>query len=220
VMLDQTHDPVADFINAVGADVIEFAGSRSFEQFKLETERLNALETYPNLLRRAERIGYRINKVVYRGYEAGQKLQAMHDEAIEARTRLKLEAETEVQAQTLADLRLEREAQRAARQREMERDQAEHRLGLARSAHEQKLHRLQASREKRLEYGRLRNQMRLEHVREVHRERAGFLQAMQALEVDLTRYLVARFQHPDRVIRVEGERIAGLHVHDRDGDKQ
>jgi hypothetical protein len=220
VMLDQTHDPIADFINAVGADVIDFAGTRSFEQFKLETERLNALETYANLVRRAERIGYRINKVVYRGYEAGRKLQAMHDEAIEARTRLKLEAETEAQAQTLADLRLEREVRRAARPREMEREQAEHRLGLARSEHEQKLHRLQTSREKRLEYARLRGQMRLEHLREAHRERAGFLQAMQAMEVDLTRYLVARFQHPDRVIRVEGERIAGLHVHDRDGESQ
>jgi len=60
--------------------------------------------------------------------------------------------------------------------------------------------------------------MRLEQVREAHRERAGFLQAMQALEVDLTRYLVARFRHPDRVIRVEGEPIAGLHVHDRNGE--
>ena len=84
-MLDQTHDPVADFINAVGADVIDFTAGLSFEMFKKQTDKLNAIDTYQNLKRRAERIGYRVNKVVYRGYEAGTKLQAMHDDAIEAR---------------------------------------------------------------------------------------------------------------------------------------
>ncbi len=58
---------------------------------------MNQLETYPQLLQRAEKIGYRISKVVYRGYYASDKLQAMHDNAIECRTRLRLEAETERQ---------------------------------------------------------------------------------------------------------------------------
>jgi len=73
-MLDQTHDPVADFINAVSADVIDFAATLTFEQFKEQTERLNELETYPQLVARSERIGYRINKVVYRGYHASALL--------------------------------------------------------------------------------------------------------------------------------------------------
>ena len=109
-MLDQTHDPVADFVNAVSADVIDYVGRRTFEEFKQQTEKLNDLSAYANLTARAGRIGYKINKVVYRGYLAGEKLQAMHDDAIQARTRLKLEAETERQAQELADLRLAREA--------------------------------------------------------------------------------------------------------------
>jgi len=109
-MLDQTHDPVGDFINAVSADVIDFVGRRTFEEFKQQTEKLNDLSAYGNLTARASRIGYKINKVVYRGYLAGDKLQAMHDDAIQARTRLKLESETERQAQELADLRLSREA--------------------------------------------------------------------------------------------------------------
>jgi hypothetical protein len=45
VMLDQTHDVIADFINAVTADVIDFAAGRTFEQFKEHTEQLNARET-------------------------------------------------------------------------------------------------------------------------------------------------------------------------------
>lgn len=96
-MLDQTHDPIADFINAVSADVIDFVGGNDFDGFKGKTDALNQLETYPQLLQRAEKIGYRISKVVYRGYYASDKLQAMHDNAIECRTRLRLEAETERQ---------------------------------------------------------------------------------------------------------------------------
>ena len=60
-MLDQTHDPIADFINAVTADVIDFVGTRGFEDFKRETDQLNEVETYPNLTTRANRIGYQIN---------------------------------------------------------------------------------------------------------------------------------------------------------------
>ncbi|MEZ6190582.1 MAG: hypothetical protein R3C45_04745 [Phycisphaerales bacterium] len=71
-MLDQTHDPIADFINAVTADVIDFAAARQFNAFKRDTEKLSDLKSYLNLLSRAERIGYRINKVVYRGYEANR----------------------------------------------------------------------------------------------------------------------------------------------------
>src|SRR5206468_1589707 len=63
VMLEQTHDPVADFINAVSADVIDFASRLTFEQFKHQTDQLSARETYTQLSQRAGRIGYRINKV-------------------------------------------------------------------------------------------------------------------------------------------------------------
>ncbi|PHS02695.1 MAG: hypothetical protein COA78_20650 [Blastopirellula sp.] len=124
-MLDQTHDPIADFINALSADIIDFAASRSFEEFKQSTELLNELGEYTNLVGRAERIGYKINKVVYRGYVASDKLQLMHDDAIEQRTGLKLEAETERQAQELADLKLAREAKRDAQRREMQRAQGD-----------------------------------------------------------------------------------------------
>ena len=41
VMLDQTHDVVGDFINAVTADVIDFAGKLTFDQFKEKTDQLN-----------------------------------------------------------------------------------------------------------------------------------------------------------------------------------
>ena len=36
-------------------------------------------------------IGYEVSKVVFRGYYASEQLQCMHDGAIEARVKLKLE---------------------------------------------------------------------------------------------------------------------------------
>jgi len=213
-MLDQTHDPVADFINALSADVIEFVAGRHFEAFKGQTERLNELETYPNLCGRAERIGYRINKVVYRGYTAGDKLQGMHDDAIETRTQLKLAAETEVQSQELADLKLQREAQRAVQQRQMQQEQAEHERRIRQLAHEEHIRQADAEARQRAEAERLLNQVRLDDLRSRHQERAGFLREMQALQVDLTKYLVAQYRNPDRMIRIDGERRPQLHLHE------
>lgn len=213
-MLDQTHDPIADFINAVTADVIAFVGAATFEAFKQKTGQLNDLATYANLVRRAERIGYKINKVVYRGYTASDKLQVMHDSAIETRTGLKLEAETEEQAQVLADLKLEREAGRAAKQREVERLQAEHKVRLERMAHEEALRSRAADQEQEAKAHREMNAVEVEHMRAADGQRAEFLKTLQGMQVDLTRYLVAQYQNPDRLIRIDGDNKTQLHLHE------
>ena len=166
-------------------------------------------------MQRASRIGYRINKVVYRGYHATAKLQAMHDGAIEARTKLRLEAETEAQCQELADLKLKREAERAEQRRQLEESDRHHQNRLKRLAHDQQLSQRQAAQEQELNRLRLRNDLKLSHLRQTNRERLAFLQAMQAMQVDLTRYLVAQYQNPDRLIRIDGGRAAQLHLHDQ-----
>jgi hypothetical protein len=227
VMLDQTHDPVADFINAVTADVIDFAAGLKFEQFKERTEKLNVRETYPQLAQRAGRIGYRINKVDYRGYEATSKLQAMHDGAIETRTRLKLEAETETQAQELADLKLAREQERVKRKQEMEREETEHQTRVKRLAHDEQLRQQQAEHESRLRQKQAESEMviatekqsgelKLQQREAAYQQRLAFLKSVQELQVDMTRYLVARHERPDRRIRVDGDRMAQLHLHETD----
>ena len=213
-MLDQTHDPIADFINALSADVIDFAAGRSFEQFKEATNRLNDLGEYRNLVSRAERIGYRVNKVVYRGYVASQKLQSMHDDAIEKRTALKLEAETERQAQELADLKLAREAEREDTRRSMQREQAEHEQCLLQVQHDGDRERSEADHQQELAHRRDIQLADIEHLHSENEERLRFLKEIQGLQVDLTRYLVAQYQHPDRLIRVDGGNGSQLHLHD------
>jgi hypothetical protein len=213
-MLDQTHDPIADFVNALSADVIDFAAERTFEQFKEGTGRLNELEQYGNLTGRAERIGYRINKVVYRGYFASEKLQSMHDGAIETRTSLQLQAETERQAQELADLKLVREAERDVRRREMQRAQTEHEQQLQQLQHEGELHRREAEQKQQVANRREVQHVDVEHLQAENEEKLRFLREIQALQVDVTRYLVAQYQHPDRLIRIDGGNRSQLHLHE------
>merc|ERR1712217_564450 len=74
-MLRETHDPVADFINSVTSDVIEFVAGKSFEEFKASTDQLNDLVIYQQLTSRSQGIGFEVTKVVFRGYGAPQRLQ-------------------------------------------------------------------------------------------------------------------------------------------------
>ncbi|RUS83910.1 hypothetical protein EGW08_008324, partial [Elysia chlorotica] len=75
VMLDTTHDPIADLINALCADVISFVGPLSYEQFVDKTGLLSSLATYPQLIQRAGGVGFTVQKVVFRGYHASDQLQ-------------------------------------------------------------------------------------------------------------------------------------------------
>merc|ERR1712008_390820 len=129
VMLRETHDPTADFINSVTSDVIEFVAGKLFEEFKASTDNLNSLSSYSQLTSRAKSIGFEVTRVVFRGYGAPQRLQKMHDDAIERRTKLALEREDEglrkrqkMEKETKAHEReLQREAYEA-QQQEMLRD--------------------------------------------------------------------------------------------------
>lgn len=149
----------------------------------------------------------------------------MHDGAIEARTRLKLEAETEDQAQELADLKLLREAARSEQRQDMESQQAQHTVTLKRMEHDEKLRRVEAERQAETDAIRLANEAEREHRRASHQieleyqeaadeEQARYLAVMREMQVDLTRYLVAQYQNPDRLIRISGDNGAQLHLHE------
>ena len=60
-------------------------------EFIEKSGELNELTNYRQLTERCKVIGAEVSKVVFRGYYASPKLQHMHDNAIQARTRLKME---------------------------------------------------------------------------------------------------------------------------------
>ena len=202
-MLDQTHDPIADFINALSADVICFVGGCTFEAFKEKTEALNELESYKQLCQRAERIGYRISKVVYRGYHANAALQAMHDNAIETRTRLLLESETETQAQVLEDLKLERTIERNRKQLLQDADVAEHKRLQQRQDHEELMR--ESEQEKRIE---------LEYLEKQYAQKQSLWTTLKGLDADLTKVLVAEQRNPDKLIEFAGRDAPQMHLHE------
>ncbi|KAH3757938.1 hypothetical protein Pelo_10232 [Pelomyxa schiedti] len=177
-MMDKTHDPIADFMNTLTADVIAFTASLTYETFMEKTDMLNNLECYHQLTSRANLIGFRITKVAYRGYHCGN-LQQMHDDALQARTQLRLEAETEAQSQQQADMKLTKENERQRKKQEMQKSDYEHNNLLSRMQHEEKL--AQQNREK---------EMLLAGIRAENLEKVAFLEKLKTLGVDLTTYLV------------------------------
>lgn len=211
-MLDATHDPIGDFVNAASSDVVDFTGRHDFESFKRNTERLNELEAYRQLSGRAGQCGYRINKVVYRGYGAADRLQQMHDQAIEARTRLQLDRATEQQAQDLENFRLDSQLARAGKRRGEQSSEVAHDLEIAAQKHEAHLRRSEAVAEaarerRRLDAEQRRSLRALEDAR-----RREHLASLRDLGVDLTAYLTQG--RADRVIEVRGRGGNGAtHVH-------
>jgi hypothetical protein len=209
-MLESTHDPIGDFVNAATSDVIDWVGRHDFESFKRHTESLNDIGTYRQLTSRADQCGYAIHKVVYRGYGATDALQRMHDEAIEARTRLMLERATEQQSQELEDAKLVREHARAARRRGEEDAKVGHDIELARRRQEAEL----ADAEVRRAFQRSQREQDEASERAAreaaHTAERVHLDGLRALGVDLTQLLTQ--SRADRVIELRGNGV-GAHLH-------
>lgn len=203
-MLDTTHDPISDFINALSADIVAFVGARSFEEFKHGISELSDLATYKNVRSRAEAIGYGVSRIIFRGYLSSEQLQLMHDEAIQKRTRLVLEQETEEQAQKLEDFKLEQEQ---ARERLRQAAQEET------AANEERIRDVQAkaslarSLQEHLQTLDMRGR-ELAQERENKTEQNVLAQAhcdnLKGMGVDVSRYMVASVQPAAKVIQVDG----------------
>ncbi len=217
-MLETTHDPIGDFVNAATSDVVDFVSRHDLDGFKKHTDRLNELAAYPQLVARCAQCGYRINKVVYRGYGAPESLQRMHDEAIESRTRLQLERATQEQAHDLEDSKQARAMARATREREAQTAQTEHQLEQERRKREGELTNDQARREFAREQARLDEESRrAQRTAQASAERAH-LEGLRTMGVDLTKLLAER--RPDQVLEVRGSGAGGathLHVSPTEG---
>ncbi len=211
LMLSTTHDPIGDFVNAATSDVVEFTGRHDLEAFKRHTDKLNDVATYKQVTARADQCGYRINKIVYRGYGAPDSLQRMHDEAIEQRTRLQLERATQQQAQELEDFKQERQFARATRQRSEADAAASQDIDLARRQQEAELERLRATRE----YDRAQEaadaDQRLQSLSREQAQRRAHLASLKEIGVDLTALLTQG--RADQVIELRGGDNARPHVH-------
>jgi len=197
-MLDTTHDPIGDFINAATSDVVEFTGKLTFEDFKKKTDQLNELSTYSQLLHRAQQCGYQINNVVYRGYGAPDSLQKMHDEAIAARTRLQLE-------------RLECQVDRSQRRRKEQSTEVEHDLQMKKKREQAEL----THKQEQQELARQQKQLDAELVRSMQKSSDLAMQEhlaqLSEMGVELTEFLTQG--RADQVVELRGSHSRAAQFH-------
>jgi hypothetical protein len=209
-MLETTHDPIGDFVNAATSDVVAFVVNYDFENFKRNVAQLNELATYRQLASRAEQCGYRINKVVYRGYGAPDALQKMHDEAIEARTKLQLQRATEQQAQDLENYKLDCQITRAIKRRQEQSSEVDHDLDMVRRRHQAELEGAERKQVSQRDQARMEAEQELTVREKQDAQKRAHLATLRELGVDLTAFLTQ--SRADRVIELRGS-SNGTHVH-------
>lgn len=193
-MLDSTHDPIGDFANAVSADVIGFTAENTFEEFVKRSHELNDVsKSFPVLLERAQRIGYRIDKIVFRGYKASDQLQAMHDAAIKGRTKLQLDTRTAEQNQLLENMKLDSIILRSTKECEMQALKKQHELDLKLLEHKQQLKLIEDSNQQALNKQSEENKLKLSFYSDLSKE----------CGVDLTKYLCAKERSNEKVICID-----------------
>ena len=205
-MLDSTNDPISDMINAANADVMTYGASRTYEGLLAESNGLSENASYPLLISRMDSIGYKLNKVVYRGYQASSKLQSMQETAISSRTKLRLEADTFRQEQANADFMLNAKEHQSKQKFAQEERETEHKVKMLRVKAEQEL-----------SSQRDANSLVLAHEKDMNNERTTYLNSLLEMNVDLTKYLCAQVSSkPTSHLLIENagdNRGANLHIH-------
>ena len=83
-----------------------------------------------------------------------------------------------------------------------------------RNANDEEIRQLRARQDAKLAARKAANELAIRHEVDHNREQSGFFSSLGGLKVDLTRYLVAQYQNPDRLIRIEGGRDSRVHLHE------
>jgi hypothetical protein len=135
----------------------------------------------------------------------------MHDQAIEARTKLQLERATEQQAQDLESFKLESQMLRAGKRRHEQTAEVGHQLELDQKKHEAELRNREAQQAFERQQQRLESEFRLEHRTRQDKHQREHLAELHRMGVDLTAFLTQN--RADRVIELRGPRAGATHLH-------
>lgn len=181
LMLNTTHDPIGDFINALLADLMNFGSRETLEGFIHSASKLSELESFPVLCSRAAAVGFKIAKVVYRGYSASETLQSLSDSAIAKRTEMKLKQEQEEQLDKAKDREIKAQQMRGDAEREQAMQAQMHLISLEAESAKAKIQRAEAS-----------AAADLAALKSSHKASLAFFSGLKELGVDLTSYLIAK----------------------------
>lgn len=203
-MLDTSNDPIGEIVNAASADVMTFGAGHTYESFLQNTTRLSEASAFPLLASCMERAGFVLHNVVCRGYTTCEQLQGMHTTAVAERTRLRLEAHTNQQHEAQRALELHARQERSCHEQELAAAEARHELALLGLKNEAARAEADARHGQELRHARARAEAEAELRRGGTDEELRRAEGLQAMGVDLTKYLVAvESAKPDRHIRVD-----------------
>ncbi|CAF0782822.1 unnamed protein product [Brachionus calyciflorus] len=201
-MLNETKDPIADILNCSKADVIAFTARKTYLNFLETCHLLNELTEFPKLVDRSEKIGYEITKVVFRGYFASPKLQALHDSSIKTRTDLKLKFESEIQQQKQLDQNLKNDISRLTTEQELEFQKLLNHL---------EMNRLKVIDENRINLEEKKSKIEmdtklklkdLENLAKKNEQKLEHLEKLNQFNIDLTDYLVTSLSSADKHVKI------------------
>ena len=211
-MLDSSNDPIGDFINAASADAMTFAANQSYESFLANTSSLSEVAAFPILAGRMAADGFRLLKVVYRGYTTCEQLQKMHNTAIAQRTELRLQSDTLKEQEAQRALELQSRQERSRQEQALQQAEAEHELALAQKKNEAARLEADAVHAQALRHEREKAAIAAEQLRATTDEQLRRAEGLKGMGVDLTKYLCAvEMTKPDKHIRVDAGAAPALH---------
>jgi len=204
-MLDATNDPIGDFVNALSADVMSFGAANTYESMLQRTSTLGEIAAYPTVNDRMKETGFRLLKVVYRGYSTSDNLQKMHDEAIAKRTRLRLQQDMAAVEQEEQAMQLRCRTERSHQEQELEEGKARHDLQLIKIKAEQVRSEKDADHAQTLRHDMESVETQMKALTMTNDEELRRYQELANLGVDLTKYMcIVGERQPDQHIRIDG----------------
>jgi len=212
-MLDSTNDPIGDFINALSADVMSFGAANTYESMLQRTTTLGDVASYPTVTERMHETGFRLLKVVYRGYSTSAQLQGMHDEAIAKRTRLRLQQDTAAVEQAEQAMQLRCRQERSHQEQEVAEASARHELSLLTLRAEQTRQQKDADHAQGLKHLVEQAEVAVAAEKLRHDEELRRYRELQEMGVDLTKYMcTVGDRQPDQHIRIDAAQPTAVHM--------
>lgn len=181
---------------------IFFVVVTSFKEFIDESVRaLNDLKTYNLLGQRSTMIGYKINSIIYAGYQSSESLQQIQDKAIQVRTEFRIKGEIDKKNNEMTDLKLKGENERIKLENEIRVLENDYKLKVEAEKVKSYLEIAQAKAAIEQEINEAEHKSALE-IKQIEREiESSYLSSLEKLDVDVNQYKIEslkRSQYVDK----------------------
>jgi len=184
--------------------VMTFGANNTYESLLQRSAQLTEIETFPILKGRMQQTGFRLLKVVYRGYSTSGQLQAMHDEAIAKRTKLKLQSDTRQMEQAQQSMELQCKQERAQQEMAVSEAEVRHEMGMLALKAEQDLKKRDATHAQEMRHAEEQEKMQQSALRARNDEELRRNAELKKMGVDLTQLMCVSAQaKPDAHVKVD-----------------